>query len=368
MCALIDEKGRNISGVLIAQLEVRHRGRARVGLRILDPGINPFPAGFFCNVNERRRIIGRFKHIAIRLGYGVAMEASHGGEQATSFVEAGCARKIAQVALSTRRIQVPRGKQRLLPCFGRVVCLLNAGCGPLSAMTHDATELVQVVRDRWMLPERLDGSPHERTVLVDMTALTAIDHTKLGNPSLANACMKIADQVAALPLAGQFDVRLLVMAPVAEIVLSGCDRKRNQQSQAYDAESREFARRRATAERCEFISIVHSVLHGTIHDHPGPRKNVPIAVSMINSTMNQVMIQKESGRSASHRCSGFADADVNREDHNNAPPTRSVGMTGMVRSSRRSNQGTAPCLSWGTAKSKKIKTVKIGTTAIIQGR
>src|SRR5215469_3934025 len=203
-----------------------------------------------------------------------------------------------------------------------------------------------------------------------MTTLTAIDNTKLGNPSLANACMKIANQVAALPLAGQFDVRLLVMAPVAEIVLSGCDRKRNQQSQAYDAESREFAKRRATAERCEFISIVHSVLHGTTHDHPGPRKNVPIAVSMINSTMNQVMIQKDSGRSASQRCSGLFDveADVNLEDHNSAPPTRSVGMTGMVRSKRRSTQGTAPCLSWGTAKSKKIKTVKIGTAAIIQGR
>jgi hypothetical protein len=91
---------------------------------------------------------------------------------------------------------------------------------------------------------------------------------------------------------------------------------------------------------------------------------------MINSTMNQVMIQKESGRSASQRCSGLfdAEADMNREDHKSAPPTRSVGITGMLRSSTRSIQGTAPCLSWGTAKSKKIKTVKIGTAAIIQGR
>src|SRR5215469_9038978 len=98
-----------------------------------------------------------------------------------------------------------------------------------------------------------------------MTTLTAIDNTKLGNPSLANACMKIADQVAALPLAGQFDVRLLVMAPVAEIVFGRCDRKGNQQSQAYHAEGREFAKRRATAQRCGFIRVVHSVLQGTAH-------------------------------------------------------------------------------------------------------
>src|SRR5215472_6676167 len=182
--------------------------------------------------------------------------------------------------------------------------------------------------------------------------------------------MEIADQVAALPLAGKFDVRFLVMAPVTEVILCRSDRQGDQQSQAYDAEGREFAKRWPTAQRCGLVRVVHSVLQGTTQDHPGPRKNVPIAVSMINSTMNQVMIQKESGRSASQRCSGLfdAEADVNLEDHNSAPPTRSVGMTGMVRSKRRSTQGTAPCLSWGTANSKKIRTVKMGTAAIAQGR
>src|SRR5215472_8691596 len=124
-------------------------------------------------------------------------------------------------------------------------------------MTHHASELVQIVRDRWMLPEGLDGNPHQRAVLVDMTTLTAIDNTKIGNPNLAYATMKISNQVAALPFAGQFDVRLLVMAPVAEIVLGWCDRKRNQQSQAYDAEGCEFAKRRATAQRCGFVGVVH---------------------------------------------------------------------------------------------------------------
>src|SRR5215472_4855296 len=180
--------------------------------------------------------------------------------------------------------------------------------------------------------------------------------------------MEIADQVAALPLAGKFDVRFLVMAPVTEVILCRSDRQGDQQSQAYDAEGRGFAKRWSTAQRCGLVRVVHSVLQGTTHDHPGPRKNVPIAVSMINSTMNQVMIQKESGRSASQRCSRFADAAVNREDHNSAAPTMIVGMTGMVRSSRRSTQGTAPWLNWGTAKSKKIKTVKMGTAAMIHGR
>src|ERR1019366_7295220 len=40
-------------------------------------------------------------------------------------------------------------------------------------------------------------------------------------------------------------------------------------------------------------------LHGQTHDHPGPRKKVPMAVSTTNSNKNHVMIQNDSGLLAS---------------------------------------------------------------------
>src|SRR5271165_916532 len=42
-------------------------------------------------------------------------------------------------------------------------------------------------------------------------------------------------------------------------------------------------------------------LQGKTHDHPGPRKKVPMAVSTINSNKNHVMIQNESGFLTSQR-------------------------------------------------------------------
>src|SRR5579859_1666716 len=129
------------------------------------------------------------------------------------------------------------------------------------------------------------------------------------------------------------------MAPVAEIILRRRDRQGYKQYCAYRSKGKEFARGRAAAQGSISVVIVHSssplvqLRQGRTHDHPGPRKNVPTAVSNISSTRNQVMIQKEIGRPASQRCNGVGESGEKREDHSRAPPTSSVGTIGTTRSS-----------------------------------
>ena len=75
--ALGHQESRNVSGVLIVQLKVRHGRRGRISLRILDPGIDPFTAGLFRDVRERRWIVAGRELIAIRLCDVVAVHAAH---------------------------------------------------------------------------------------------------------------------------------------------------------------------------------------------------------------------------------------------------------------------------------------------------
>jgi len=48
-------------------------------------------------------------------------------------------------------------------------------------------------------------------------------------------------------------------------------------------------------------SSIYELCHGQIHDQPGPRKNVPTAVSTTSSNKNHVMTQYESGLAARYR-------------------------------------------------------------------
>ena len=50
--AVRDQKGGNVPRIVIAQLEIGHRSRSRVGLRILQPGIDPLPGGLVGDVRE----------------------------------------------------------------------------------------------------------------------------------------------------------------------------------------------------------------------------------------------------------------------------------------------------------------------------
>ena len=64
----------------------------------------------------------------------------------------------------------------------------------------------------------------------DVTRGAAIDHAKLRNPNLLNAAFEVTakcDRVASG--ADQSEIPFLVVAPLAEVIFGGGDRKENQQ-------------------------------------------------------------------------------------------------------------------------------------------
>ena len=85
--AVGDQEGRNIARVRIAQFEIRHGRGDSIGLRILQPGINPLARGFVGNVFQRRRIVGRLHRAAVGQFDGVTMHAAISPQQIASQVQ-----------------------------------------------------------------------------------------------------------------------------------------------------------------------------------------------------------------------------------------------------------------------------------------
>ena len=89
--------------------------------------------------------------------------------------------------------------------------------------------------------------------------------------------------------------------PLAEIVLRGSDGEQHQQDEAGGAEGPHAVSEEEPPGLQEFVLHYSAPFQGKTHDHPGPRKNVPIAVRTTSSNRNQVMIQNESGLRTSQR-------------------------------------------------------------------
>src|SRR5215469_15005686 len=111
-----------------------------------------------------------------------------------------------------------------------------------------------------MLAEGLSGSSYQRAVEIQVTGFAAVDDAQLGNPYLANAYVKITDQGAGLAVGGQLEVRLLVMAPVAEIILRRRNCQRDQQEQAHHAKGGKLAARGTASHQTRLIVCVHPSL------------------------------------------------------------------------------------------------------------
>ena len=105
-CALRDEERRNIAGIVVAQLEVRHRCRGGVGLRILDPCKHPLAARFIGNVNQRGRIVSSGQSRAVCLLHDVAVHTAFGGEQLASGVQLWGTGQRIQVTLAAAGFNV----------------------------------------------------------------------------------------------------------------------------------------------------------------------------------------------------------------------------------------------------------------------
>ena len=91
-----------------------------------------------------------------------------------------------------------------------------------------------------MLAKRLGGCPNQRAIHVQMATLATINHAESCYPRLAQSGMKAVYQCPALPLTGQAEIRLLIMAPVTEIIFGRSHGQGSQQHQADHAKVRQL--------------------------------------------------------------------------------------------------------------------------------
>ena len=216
-----DQKSRNIARVRIAQLEVRHRRSDGVGLRILQPGINPFPRGLVGDVLKRRRIVGWLDGAAVGQFDGVTVHAAISSQQITSQVQLRCAGERSAMALSAGRLDVACRQDRLLPGQRAAVGFFDGGRRALPTVAHHAAELVKRVRNRRMPAERLCGDIGKTGLFQSGVAGgAAIDDSELRNPDLLDAVVEMTLQgyrVSSAP--NQRQIFVLVVVPFTEVIL-----------------------------------------------------------------------------------------------------------------------------------------------------
>ena len=96
------------------------------------------------------------------------------------------------MTLSARRLDVARRQDGLLPRQRAAVGFLNSSCRTLSAMTHDATELVERVRYCRMLAEWLRADIGQgRFFQAGVAGGAAIHDSELRQPDLLDSVMVV---------------------------------------------------------------------------------------------------------------------------------------------------------------------------------
>ena len=232
--------------VVVAELEVGHGGRGGVRLRVFEPGKDPLARGLIGDVAERRRIVCRPYRAPIGHFELVTTHTAFARQQLPAQVQLRGSFHRRQVALPAAGIQVIRGQQRLLPRQGAAVSLADRSRRSLAAVTGHTTELRQGVWNRRMRPERLLLNVAQAGLLQsDVTGGAAVHHALIGQPDLLDAVLHplLQRDCFGAP-ANQVLVLVLVVAPLAEVVLGGHDRQRNQEHDADHAESAYADRRR----------------------------------------------------------------------------------------------------------------------------
>ncbi len=253
--AVGDEKRGHVARIVIAQLEVRHGRGSGVGLRIFQPGIDPLARGLVGDVRQRRRIVGGLHGAAIGQLHRVAVHAAVASQQIASLVQLRRAGQRAAVALAAGRLDILRGKDRLLPRQRAVVCFGNGGGRALSAMADRAPELIELVGNDGMRAERLGGNIRQAGFFQpDVATGATVDYAKFGQPDLLNAALEVALQrVGIAAVADHPEIAVLVVTPLAEEILRGSDRQRDQKDQADDAEGAHAVSEQFLPERRKFF-------------------------------------------------------------------------------------------------------------------
>src|ERR1039458_10023910 len=100
------------------------------------------------------------------------------------------------------------------------MCLGYGSCGALTTMTNSASELVNLVRNHGMRPERLRAHVGEAHLFhANVATGAAVDHAEVGQPDLLNPALKMAlqrDRITSV--ADHLQIAVLIMTPLAEVV------------------------------------------------------------------------------------------------------------------------------------------------------
>ena|SRR6266581_5848337 len=134
------------------------------------------------------------------------------------------------MALAARRLHEARRQERLFPCQRAAVGFLDGSGSALSAMTHDAAELINVVRVHGMPAKRLQADVRQAGFFHSNVASgAAIDDPQFRKPDLLNSVVEMPLEgygVSTFP--NQREILLLIMSPFTEMILGGGDGERNQ--------------------------------------------------------------------------------------------------------------------------------------------
>src|SRR5579872_3048215 len=105
-------------------------------------------------------------------------------------------------------------------------------------MAHDAAELFDVVRNHGVSAERLLSHVGQAGFIQsDVASLAAVHDTEFGMPDLLNSALEVPPQGDSFAAAANHaEVRLLIMAPFAEMMFRRGDGERQQEDDADHAE------------------------------------------------------------------------------------------------------------------------------------
>src|SRR5579864_29246 len=200
--------------------------------RLADLSTRQYPLAcrFVSDMTQRGRIVGCLQRAAIGLLHGMAMHATIAREQAVAFIQLRCSSEWRAMALSARGFNVARRQNGLLPRQRAAVCLFYGRCRALATMANDTTHLFGAMRNHRMPAEWLSTDVDQTGFfLADVTRSAPINHAQLRKPYLLDAALEVALQSHGFSTAAnQSHIAFLIMTPLAEAVLSGRNRQRDQ--------------------------------------------------------------------------------------------------------------------------------------------
>ena len=202
----------------------------------------------------------------------MAVNATVAREQRSAKIELGRSGHRVLVALAATGFDVACGQDRLFACAFAPMRLDHCGGLSLAAVTDDAAEAVERVRNNRVFAEWLLIHIGKTRLLQSQVARrAAIDHPQFRKPDLVNAWFKAAAQTDGVStIANQRSVVTLIGMPLAEVFLRRRNRQCQQEDQADHAECPyRIAEQRLPRRGKKFSHRLHLTPPGP---YPGPAR------------------------------------------------------------------------------------------------